>query len=47
MKNPISVSTHRDKRERPFGLADPAPHGGIAVKMKAALMRERTLILFR
>jgi hypothetical protein len=26
--------------KRPFGLADPAPHGGIAVEMKTAFMRQ-------
>src|ERR1700736_4509167 len=34
------VSTRRRQAERFLGLADPAPHGGIAVEMKAALMRE-------
>jgi hypothetical protein len=37
---PHQISTHRGQPERLFGLADPAPHGGISVEMKAALMRQ-------
>ena len=33
-------SAYRRQPERPFGLADPAPDGGIAIEMEAALVRD-------
>src|SRR5664279_4735518 len=40
MKSRKSVSMRRRQPERPFGLADPAPHGGVTVEVKAAFMRQ-------
>jgi len=34
------VMSSRDQPERLCGVADPAPHGGVAVEMETALMRQ-------
>src|SRR6476620_4573697 len=37
---PENDSARRRQTERSFGIADPAAHRGVAVEMKAALMRD-------